>query len=159
MQIAIIGLPNSSKTTVFNALTRGDLETSSFSSGLFTVNTAVVDVPDQRVVWLSDMFHPRKTTFAQVTYTDIGGLAKGVSEGGLSGPLLNQLAQSDALLHVVRAFDDPDVPHSEGNVDPRRDVDVIDGELLLSDLIIVERRIERLEAQLKKGGDRNQRGV
>jgi ribosome-binding ATPase len=154
MHISIIGLPNSTKTTVFNALTRGDLETTAFSSGVFTVHTATVDVPDPRVDLLTQMFKPRKTIYAQVTYSDLAGLAKGVSQGGLSGPLLNTLSQSDALCHVVRAFDDPDVPHSEGSVNPVRDVDVIDGELLLSDLIIVEKRIERLETQLKKGADK-----
>ncbi len=159
MQLAIIGLPNSSKTTVFNVLTRGTLETTAYSSGVFTVHTAVVDVPDARVDRLSAMFHPRKTTYAQVTYADVAGLAKGVSEGGLSGPLLNTISQSDALLHVVRAFQDPDVPHVEGDVNPRRDIDIIDGELLLSDLIIVERRIERLQAQLKKGGDKQVRAA
>ncbi len=154
MHIAIIGLPNSTKTTIFNALTRGDLETNAFSTGQFEVHTAVVDVPDVRIDRLSAMFKPRKTIYAKVTYADIAGLAKGVSKGGLSGPLLNTLSQSDALLHVVRAFDDPDVPHVEDSINPRRDVDILDGELLLSDLIIVERRIERLDAQLKKGGDK-----
>jgi ribosome-binding ATPase len=154
MQLAIIGLPNSTKTTIFNALTRGHRETSAFSSGQFEVHTAVVDVPDLRVDRLSAMFSPRKTTYAKVTYADIAGLAKGVSEGGLSGLLLNTISQSDALLHVVRAFEDPDVPHVEGSVNPRRDVDIVDSELLLSDMIIVERRIERLETQLRKGGDK-----
>src|SRR5512137_2565944 len=154
MQIAIIGLPNSTKTTIFNALTRGNLETSAFSSGIFEVHTAIVDVPDPRVDRLSAMFVPRKTTCAQVTYADIAGLGKGVGEGGLSGPLLNTLSQSDALLHVVRAFEDPDVLHVEGSVDPCRDLSILDGELMLSDMIIVERRIERLQAQLKKGGDK-----
>jgi GTP-binding protein YchF len=154
MQIAIIGLPNSTKTTIFNALTRGNRETSAFSTGQFEVHTAIVDVPDGRIDRLSAMFKPRKTTYAKVAYADIAGLAKGVSEGGLSGLLLNTISQSDALLHVVRAFDDPDVPHIEGHVHPRRDIEIIDAELLLSDLIIVERRIERLAAQLKKGGDK-----
>lgn len=159
MQIAIIGLPNSTKTTIFNALTRGNRETSAFSTGQFEVHTATVDVPDPRVDRLSAMFRPRKTTYAKVTYADIAGLTKGVSEGGLSGPLLNTLGQSDALLHVVRAFEDPDVPHIEGSVNPRRDIEIIDTELLLSDLIIVERRIERLGAQLKKGGDKQTRSA
>jgi ribosome-binding ATPase len=154
MQIAIIGLPNSTKTTIFNALTRADLETNAFSTGQFEVHTAVVDVPDARIDRLSAMFKPRKTIYAKVTYADIAGLAKGVSEGGLSGPLLNTLSQSDALLHVVRAFEDSNVPHVEDTIDPRRDVEILDGELLLSDLIIVERRIERLDAALKKGGDK-----
>ncbi len=159
MQIAIMGLPNSTKTTIFNALTRGNRETSAFSTGQFEVHTATVDVPDPRVDRLAAMFRPRKTTYAKVTYADIAGLAKGVSEGGLSGPLLNTLSQSDALLHVVRAFEDPDVPHIEGSVNPRRDIEIIDTELLLADLIIVERRIERLGAQLKKGGDKQARGA
>jgi hypothetical protein len=154
MQIAIIGLPNSTKTTIFNALTMRQVETTAYSSGQFEVHSATVDVPDPRVDRLSAMFNPRKTTCAQVTYADIAGLGKGVSEGGLSGPLLNALSQSDALLHVVRAFEDPDVPHSEGDVDPRRDIDLLDSELLLSDLIIVEKRIERLQAGLKRGGDK-----
>ncbi len=157
MQIAIIGLPNSTKTTIFNALTRANIETAAFSSGQFEVHTATVDVPDERVDKLSAMFKPRKTIYAKVTYADIAGLAKGVGKGGLSGPLLNTLSQSDALLHVVRAFDDPDVPHSEGSIDPLRDVSIIDDELLLSDQIIVERRIERLDAGIKKGGDKLQR--
>jgi GTP-binding protein YchF len=154
MQIAIIGLPNSTKTTIFNALTMRQVETAAYSSGQFEVHSAVVEVPDPRVDRLSAMFVPRKTTCAQVTYADIAGLGKGVGEGGLSGPLLNALSQSDALLHVVRAFEDPDVPHSEGDVDPRRDIDLLDSELLLSDLIIVEKRIERLQAGLKRGGDK-----
>ena len=157
MQIAIIGLPNSTKTTIFNALTRANLETTAFTSGQFEVHTATVDVPDDRVDRLSAMFKPRKTIYAKVTYADIAGLAKGVGAGGLAGQLLNTLSQSDALLHVVRAFDDPDVPHSEGSIDPCRDVAIIDDELLLSDQIIVERRIERLDAGIKKGGDKLQR--
>jgi GTP-binding protein YchF len=154
MHLAIIGLPNSSKTTIYNALTRGNFDTTTFSSGQFEVHTATVDVPDARVARLSEMFQPRKTTYARVMYADVAGLAKGVSQGGLSGPLLNTISQSDALLHVVRAFEDPGLPHGEGSVDPRRDINIIDAELLLSDLIIVERRIERLEAGLKKGTDK-----
>jgi len=152
MQLALIGLPNSSKTTVFNALTRGHAETAAYSSGTLDVQSATVDVPDRRVDQLAALFKPRKTTRAQVTYSDIAGLGRGVNNGGLSGPLLNVLSQSDALLHVVRAFEDPEVPHSQGSLDPRRDLAIVDDELLLSDMLLVERRIERLEGQLKKGG-------
>jgi GTP-binding protein YchF len=159
MQIAIIGLPNSTKTTIFNALTRGNVETAAYSSGQFEVHTATIDVPDVRIDRLSAMFKPRKTIYAQVTYTDIAGLAKGISEGGLSGQMLNTLSQSDALLHVVRAFEDAEVPHVEGSIDPRRDIEIIDNELLLSDLVLVERRVERLEEQLKKGGDKQLRAA
>ena len=159
MQIAIIGLPNSTKTTVFNALTRGRQETTAYSSGKFDVHTGTVSVPDQRVDRLAAMFRPRKVTYAQVTYADISGLDKGVGRGGLAGPLLNALSESDALLHVVRAFEDPGVPHSEGNVNPRRDLEIVDLELLLSDLAIVERRIERLQAELGRGGTRQNRAA
>lgn len=151
MHISIIGLPNSTKTTIFNALTRGHAETAAFSSGHAEVHSAQVDVPDARIDRLSSMFVPRKTTYAKVTYADVPGLGRGQNTGSLSGPLLNILSQSDALLYVVRAFEDPDLPPSEGTVDPRRDLGILDGELLLSDQIIVERRIERLEAQLQKG--------
>jgi GTP-binding protein YchF len=159
MRIAIIGLPNSTKTTIFNALTEGQQETSAYSSGVLSVHSATVDVPDPRVDRLSAMFRPRKTTYAQVTYSDIAGLDRGVSKGGLSGPLLTVLSQSDALLHVVRAFEDPDVPHSEGKIDPRRDIGIVDDELLISDMILVERRIERLQNQLKRGSDKAARAA
>ncbi len=153
MQIGIIGLPNSSKTTIFNALTRGRIETAAYSSGKLEVHTAMVDVPDPRVDILSKMFNPRKTIRAQVQYNDIAGLARGIGEkGGMDGNLLNQIVQSDALLHVVRAFEDPNVPHIEETIDPARDLEILDTELILSDLVIVERRMERVEAGLGKRG-------
>ena len=145
--------PNSSKTTIFNALTRGQIETAAYSSGKLEVHTAMVDVPDERVDTLSKMFKPKKTIRAQVQYNDIAGLARGIGEkGGIDGTLLNQIAQNDALLHVIRAFDDENVPHIEGSVDPRRDLEILDTELILSDLAVVERRIERIAAQLGKRG-------
>jgi GTP-binding protein YchF len=152
MLIGIVGLPNSGKTTVFNALTRGTVETASFSTGGFSVHRSVVDVPDPRVDRLSAMFKPRRTIYARVEYKDIGGLAKGISAGGLTGELLGAVSQTDALLHVVRAFEDPDVPHPEERLDPARDVALLDAELLLSDQIIVEKRLERLADQLRRPG-------
>lgn len=151
MQIGIIGLPNSSKTTIFNALTRGQVETAAFSSGKLEIHTAMVDVPDPRVQVLAKMFNPRKVTHARVQYNDIAGLARGIGEkGGIDGNLLNQIVQNDALLHVVRAFEDPNVPHIEETVDPARDLEILDTELILSDLTVVERRLERIEAGLSK---------
>ncbi|NLE44417.1 MAG: redox-regulated ATPase YchF [Chloroflexi bacterium] len=151
MQIGIVGLPNSTKTTVFNALTRSQVETSTFSSGQLETHAAVISVPDDRVDRLSKMFEPRKTTYACIQYNDIAGLRVGIGrEGGLTGPLLNLLAQSDALLHVVRAFDDPRVAHPNGSVDPARDLAALDFEFIFSDLVIVERRIERLEHDLAR---------
>lgn len=153
MQIGIIGLPNSSKTTIFDALTREDVETTPFSSGQFEIHSAVVEVPDPRVDRLAAMFQPRKVTRARVQYNDIAGLVPGAGKsGGFSGPLLNAIAANDALLHVVRAFEDDSVPHTRGKVDPVRDLHDLDVELILSDLGIVERRLERLEKDARRNG-------
>jgi GTP-binding protein YchF len=153
MQIGIIGLPLSGKTTIFNALTRGHAEVANFASGKLQVHTASVQVPDPRVDVLSKMFNPLKTVYAQVQYNDIAGLARGIGEkGGMDGNLLNQIVQNDALVHVVRAFADDNVPHLEGSINPARDLGNLDTELILSDLGVVERRIERLKTSLSKGG-------
>jgi ribosome-binding ATPase len=152
MKLGIIGLPGAGKTTIFNALTRGDAPTGRNMGGRFDVLTVVVEVPDRRVDRLAELFAPRKVTYAQVVYTDIAGLQKGMGEnGGLAGPLLNHLAGLDGLVHVVRAFDEPLLPHPDGSVDPLRDVEVMDTELLLNDLLIVEGKLERLEEGLRKG--------
>lgn len=154
MQIGIVGLPNCTKTTIFNALTRSRVETTAYSTGQVETHAAVVTVPDPRVDRLAAMFHPRKTTYARIQYTDIAGLRVGIGrDGGLSGPLLNTIAQSDALLHVVRSFEDERVPHPSGSVDPTRDLAALDFETIFSDLIIVERRLERLEHDLTRKGD------
>ena len=151
MRLGIIGLPNAGKTTIFNALTGGDWPTEPFSSGQLEVNTAVVGVPDARIDTLSGMFNPKKTTYATVTYTDIGGLDKGIGEGGMSGPMRNELQQVDGFLHVVRAFEDDTVPHPQETVDPLRDLETIDSEFLLLDLITVENRLARLSEERQKG--------
>jgi GTP-binding protein YchF len=152
MRLGIIGLPLSGKTTIFNVLTRGDQPVVT-SGGRLEVHTAVVDVPDMRLEQLAALSKPEKTTYAKVTYADIAGL--GGSGGEISGQLLNQLAQMDGFLHVVRCFDDPDVPHLSGSVDPQRDVAAMDAEMLLNDLIAVERKIERLQDERQKGGGRD----
>jgi hypothetical protein len=151
MKLGIIGLPQSGKTTIFNAVTRGNAPTTA-SAGRMEVHTAVVDVPDERVDRLSALFKPKKTIYAKVTYADIAGLESGVAKSGLSGQLLNQLTQMDGLIHVVRCFADENVPQPSGSVDPARDVASMDGELLLNDLIAVERKLERLVEERKKGG-------
>lgn len=154
MRLGIIGLPQSGKTTVFNALTRGN-QPVTMGGGRFDVHTAVVDVPDERVDRLSEMFHPERTIYAKVTYADIAGLEGSASKTGISGQLLNQLTQMDGFVHVVRCFDDPNVPHPAGSVDPQRDIAAMDGELLINDLIAVERKLERLADERKKGGGRD----
>lgn len=149
MKLGIIGLPQSGKTTIFNALTRSNTPTTA-SAGRIEVHTGVVDVPDARIDRLSAMFKPRKTIFAKVTYADIAGL-EGNSKG-ISGSLLNTLGQMDAFIHVVRCFDDDNVPHPAGSVNPARDADAMLTELLLNDQIAVERKLERLVDERKKGG-------
>lgn len=151
MKLGIIGFPQSGKTTIFNAVTLGNAPTTA-SAGRFEVHTAVVDVPDPRVDQLSAMFKPKKTIYAKVTYADIAGLEGGSAKSGISGQLLNQLTQMDGLIHVVRCFLDENVPHPSGSVDPARDIAGMDGELLLNDLIAVERKLERLVEERKKGG-------
>jgi GTP-binding protein YchF len=151
MKLGIIGLPQSGKTTMFNALTRGDTPTTA-SAGRIEIHTAVVDVPDLRVDKLSGMFNPKKTVYAKVTYADIAGLEGGAAKSGISGQLLNQLAQMDGFLHVVRCFESELVPHPAGSVDPARDVETMLSELLLNDLIAVERKLERLADERRKGG-------
>jgi GTP-binding protein YchF len=155
MRLGIIGLPNSGKTTLFNALTGSTYPTEPFSSGQLEVHTAVVSVPDTRIDHLSTVYKPKKTTYTTVTYTDIGGLDKGIGQGGLSGLMRNELQQLDGFLHVVRAFEDATVPHPQDTVDPLRDLETIDGEFLLLDLIGVENRMARLEEERKKGKAEN----
>ncbi|MCC7362280.1 MAG: redox-regulated ATPase YchF [Anaerolineales bacterium] len=157
MKLGIIGLPQSGKTTIFNALTHGDRPVGQMSGGgRFEVQTAVVNVPDPRVDTLSALFKPRKTIYAQVTYADIAGVEGAADKpagggGGFSGPLLNQLATMDGYVQVVRAFDNPLVPHPHGTVDAGRDLAAVNGELLLNDMLAVERKLERLTEDLKKG--------
>ena len=150
MELGIIGLPNSSKTTIFNALTRGTAPTSSGSSGKLEFNTAVVDVPDVRVDRLSEIFKPRKTIYAKVTYTDVAGLDQGVAKKGFSGELRNRLAKMDAFVHVVRAFEDSSVPHPLASINPQRDLTILDEEMILVDLLAIQTRIERIGESMRR---------
>lgn len=151
MRLGIIGLPQSGKTTIFNALTRATQPTG-VATGKIEVHTAVVDVPDPRVDRLSAMFNPKKTIYAKVTYADIAGLDGSAGKSGISGTLLNQLTQMDGFLHVVRVFEDENVAHPAGSIDPLRDIQTMDSEFILNDLIAVERKLERLTDERKKGG-------
>ncbi len=149
MQIAIVGLASSGKTTVFNTLTRGHADTGGF--GGMQLNVGVVKVPDERLTRLAEIFRPKKIVQADVTYVDLPA-PPASSEGRvgaeeLPAEHLARLRDSDALLHVVRAFEDPAVPHPEGSVDPWRDIERLDLEFILADLAVSERRIERLRAQ------------
>jgi len=153
MQIAIVGLAGSGKTTVFNTLTRGHAETGGY--GGVTLNVGVVKVPDARLDRLAEIFKPRKVVQADVTYVDLPA-PPASSEGRigteeLPADHLARLRDSDALLHVVRAFDDPSLPHPSGSVDPARDLEQLDLEFLLADLAMAERRLERLKGSGKHG--------
>src|SRR5262245_5511151 len=153
MQIAIVGLAGSGKTTVFNTLTRGHAETGGY--GGVTLNVGVVKVPDQRLDELAGIFNPKKIVQADVTYVDLPAPPPS-SEGHvgteeLPADHLARLRDSDALLHVVRAFEDPSNPHPEGGVDPARDIERLDLEFLMADLAMAERRIERLKTTTRHG--------
>lgn len=150
LQLVIIGLPQSGKTTVFNALTRSEAATGGFSSGEEEPNLATVKVPDPRFDVLVELFNPRRTVPADVQYYDIAGVAKGIHEHGMSGRLLGFLSQGAALVHVVRAFEDPAVPHPEDTVDPMRDIETLNLELSFSDLGLIEKRLQRIEATIPK---------
>ena len=153
MQIAIVGLAGSGKTTVFNTLTRGHAETGGY--GALTLNVGVVKVPDARLDRLAEVFKPKKIVYADVTYVDLPA-PPASSEGHvgteeLPAEHLARLRESDALLHVVRAFDDPSLPHPSGSVDPARDLEQLDLEFILADLSMVDRRLERLAASGRHG--------
>jgi GTP-binding protein YchF len=154
MRLGIIGQPQSGKTTLFNALTRGTQPTGK-STGRIEVHTAVVDVPDPRVDRLSAMFKPKKTIYAKVTYADIAGLDGSADKEGISGTLLNQLTQMEGFIHVVRVFENENVAHPSITIDPHRDLNTMDSEFILNDLITVERKLERLAEERKKGGGRD----
>ena len=158
MELGIIGLPQSGKTTLFNALTRGDIPTD-ISGGKVEVHTAVVDVPDPRVNRLAEIFEPKKVVHAKVTYADIAGLEGKTSQKGISGPLLNTLSQMDGFIHVVRAFTNPSVPHFAGSIDPLRDLSTMDTDLILNDLILVERKLQRLKEEKQRGGVGREKGL
>jgi len=148
MEIAIIGMPKSGKTTIFNALTRGKAEVAAYSP-ILAPNSGVAKVPDSRLSMLEGIFQPKKTVPAEVSYTDIAGAFKGFGREGVGGEFLNYLTTADALLQVVRTFEDAKVPHPEGSIDPKRDIASLDLELAISDSAIIERRLDKLETSLK----------
>ncbi len=154
MRLGIFGLPQSGKTTLFNAFTRGTQPTGAVT-GKIEIHDAVVDVPDPRVDVLASMFNPRKTIYAKVNYADIAGLDGSAGKSGISGELLNKLAQMDGFIHVVRCFESETILHPAGSVNPQRDIETMDSEFILNDLVAVEKRIERLNDEKRKGGGRD----
>lgn len=148
MQVTIVGLPGSGKTTVFNALTGSHADTGGFSGGRAAPNVGVVKVPDERVDRLSALFNPKKTTYADVTYVDVAIPAGAAREGTVNPDVLAQIRNADALLHVARSFEDPTAAAAP---DPWRDVDDLDLEFTVADLSVIEKRLEKLRTQGRHG--------
>jgi GTP-binding protein YchF len=147
MELGIVGLPKAGKTTLFNTLTASHLATDKFVASKKT-NVGVAAVPDPRLEALRDLFNPRRYVPATVTYVDVPGIKKGEGPESLD---LAELKNVDALVHVVRAFADPEILHSDGSVDPARDIATFDLELILADHSLIERRIDKLEKAVKRG--------
>jgi GTP-binding protein YchF len=152
LNCGIIGLPNVGKSTIFNALVGGKAVVANFPFSTVEPNVGVAMVPDERLTRLTQIFKSRKTTPTSIEFRDIAGLVQGASQGeGLGNQFLSQVREADVLVHVVRCFEDPDVLHVVGPVNPERDIGLIEAELILADLETVERRRDRLEKKVRAG--------
>ena len=150
MKLGIVGLPNVGKSTLFNALTNAGAESANYPFCTIEPNVGVVTVPDKRLDFLADMHHPNKYTPAVIEFVDIAGLVKGASKGeGLGNQFLGNIREVDAILHVVRCFEDENIIHVDGKIDPMRDLETINLELIFSDMEILERRIDRTKKAMK----------
>ena len=154
MKLGIVGLPNVGKSTLFNAITNAGAEAANYPFCTIEPNVGTVTVPDARVDALSKLYNTQKTTYATVEFVDIAGLVKGAASGeGLGNKFLSHIRAVDAIVHVVRCFADDNIVHVEGGIDPIRDVDTINYELILSDMEMLERRLDKTRKAAK--GDKS----
>ncbi len=152
MKLGIIGLPNVGKSTLFNAITQAGAANENYPFCTIEPNIGMVSVPDVRLEYLAEIYHPEKFTPATIEFVDIAGLVRGASKGeGLGNKFLSHIREVDALVHVVRCFEDPNIVHVESSVDPVRDVETINFELIFADMETVEKRLSRIERMAKSG--------
>ena len=150
MKLGIVGLPNVGKSTLFNAITNAGAEAANYPFCTIDPNVGVVTVPDERLEGLRDMYNPKKFTPAVIEFVDIAGLVKGASKGeGLGNKFLSNIRSTDAIVHVVRCFEDSNITHVEGSTDPLRDIDIINLELVMADIEMVERRVDKAKKAAK----------
>lgn len=157
MKLGIVGLPNVGKSTLFNAITKAGAESANYPFCTIDPNVGIVSVPDERLDKLAQMYNPRKITPTAIEFVDIAGLVRGASKGeGLGNKFLSHIREVDAIVHVVRAFDDSNIVHVDGSVNPQRDIETINLELIFSDMEALDKRIDKTRKQTKSGDKKYQ---